>query len=158
VLCIGNDYFIVCLVVRESLAQTTTMKSMVTPLMRVSPFRHQNGHNTLPLFSLARYPSSPNFSFSPLSLSLSMAASSQSSSPVPLYCPSFMSFLPPNWTKLGLHASKFNLCITWLEFGFFCVCLIGWLNFCHISMIWSVCSLCDDHCSWICNNSVLLMV
>ncbi|ESW33942.1 hypothetical protein PHAVU_001G111200 [Phaseolus vulgaris] len=57
------------------------MKSMVTPLMRVSPFRHQNGHNTLPLFSLARYPSSPNFSFSPLSLSLSMAASSQSSSP-----------------------------------------------------------------------------
>ncbi|KAK7377825.1 hypothetical protein VNO80_03258 [Phaseolus coccineus] len=57
------------------------MKSMVTPLRRVSPFRQQNGHNTLPFFSLARYPSSPNFSFSPLSLSLSMAASPQSSSP-----------------------------------------------------------------------------
>ncbi|XP_027909242.1 uncharacterized protein LOC114168486 isoform X2 [Vigna unguiculata] len=57
------------------------MKSMVTPLMRVSPFHHRNGHNTLPFFSPARYPSSPNFSFSPLSLTLSMAASPQSSAP-----------------------------------------------------------------------------
>ncbi|KAG4912716.1 hypothetical protein JHK82_053306 [Glycine max] len=56
------------------------MKSMVTPLTRVLPFRHPNGHNTLP-FSLTRYPSSPNFSFSPLTLTLSMAASPQSSAP-----------------------------------------------------------------------------
>ncbi|KAG4940302.1 hypothetical protein JHK87_044173 [Glycine soja] len=58
------------------------MKSMVTPLTRVLPFRHPNGYNTLP-FSLTRYPSSPNFSFSfsPLTLTLSMAASPQSSAP-----------------------------------------------------------------------------
>lgn len=68
------------------------MKSMVTPLTRVLPFRHPNGYNTLP-FSLTRYPSSPNFSFSfsPLTLTLSMAASPQSSAPVPL---SFSSFHP----------------------------------------------------------------
>ncbi|WVZ07689.1 hypothetical protein V8G54_021035 [Vigna mungo] len=57
------------------------MKSMVTPLTRVSPFRHRNGHNTLPFFSHARYPSSPNFSFSPLSLTISMAASPKFSAP-----------------------------------------------------------------------------
>ncbi|RZB59502.1 hypothetical protein D0Y65_042647 [Glycine soja] len=70
---------------QESLVYTqhnTNMKSMVTPLTRVLPFRHPNGYNTLP-FSLTRYPSSPNFSFSfsPLTLTLSMAASPQSSAP-----------------------------------------------------------------------------
>lgn len=59
------------------------MKSMVSPLTRVSPFCRRNGQNAL-LFSptFTRYPSSPNTNtFSPLNLTLSMAASPQSSAP-----------------------------------------------------------------------------
>ncbi|XP_057437713.1 uncharacterized protein LOC130729880 [Lotus japonicus] len=59
------------------------MKTMVTPLMRISPSFRQNAHKALP-FSPTRHSSSPN-SFTFISaiptLSISMAASSQSTAP-----------------------------------------------------------------------------
>jgi len=130
-------YFSVFALEGESLVYTHHhMKSMVTPLTRVLPFRHPNGHNTLP-FSLTRYPSSPNFSFSPLTLTLSMAASPQSSAPVPLFSPSFHHFFfHPIEPYLACTLQNLNFeSLDWnLEYFGFCLfsCLfffIVWLKF-----------------------------
>ncbi|CAI8613608.1 unnamed protein product [Vicia faba] len=64
------------------------MKTMVTPLTRVSTYFRPNAHNALPFSPKSRNPSLPNFTFtSPTPThthtpSLSMAASSQSTAPV----------------------------------------------------------------------------
>ncbi|WJX77666.1 hypothetical protein P8452_60950 [Trifolium repens] len=59
------------------------MKTMVTPLTRVSTFFRPNSHNALPFSPKPRNTSLPNsFTFTSPTPSLSMAASSQSTAPV----------------------------------------------------------------------------